>query len=114
MARSLLWAAALAATALTRGAMAVDVLKTSGFTNCHQDSAIQVKKVDIEYNKAAGTVTFDVAGSSSKEQKVMAKLNVTAYGIDVYSNQFNPCDNSTYVEQLCPGTQGLPSPSGCG
>lgn len=112
MARSLLWAAALAATALTRGAMAVDVLKTSGFTNCQQDSAIQVKKVDIEYNKAAGSVTFDVSGSSSKEQKVMAKLNVTAYGIDVYSNQFNPCDNSTYVEQLCPVPSGSFSASG--
>lgn len=112
MARSLLWAAALAATALTRGALAVDVLRTSGFTNCQQDSAIQVKKVDIEYNKAAGTVTFDVSGSSSKEQKVMAKLNVTAYGIDVYSNQFNPCDNSTYVEQLCPVPSGSFAASG--
>ncbi|KAJ0121387.1 hypothetical protein J7T55_008551 [Diaporthe amygdali] len=75
MARSLIWGAALAATAMTRGALATDVLKTSGFTNCQQDSAIQVNKVDIEYNKAAGTVTFDVSGSSSKEQKVMAKLN---------------------------------------
>lgn len=112
MARSLLWAAALAATALTRGALAVDVLRTSGFTNCQQDSAIQVKKVDIEYNKAAGTVTFDVSGSSSKEQKVMAKLNVTAYGIDVYSNQFNPCENATYVEQLCPVPTGSFSASG--
>lgn len=102
----------MAATALTRGAMAVDVLKTSGFTNCQQDSAIQVKKVDIEYNKGAGTVTFDVSGSSSKEQKVMAKLNVTAYGIDVYSNQFNPCENSTYVEQLCPVPSGSFSASG--
>ncbi|KAI3400250.1 hypothetical protein diail_3631 [Diaporthe ilicicola] len=102
MARLVLWGAALAAAALTKGALAVDVLKTSGFTNCQTDSAIQVNKVDIEYNKAAGTVTFDVSGSSSKEQKVMAKLNVTAYGIDVYSNTFNPCENSTYVEQLLP------------
>lgn len=112
MARSLVWAAALAATALTRGALAVDVLKTSGFTNCQQESEIQVRKVDIEYNKAAGVVTFDVSGSSSKEQKVMAKLNVTAYGIDVYSNQFNPCDNSTFVEQLCPVPSGSFAASG--
>ncbi|KKY32930.1 hypothetical protein UCDDA912_g07097 [Diaporthe ampelina] len=112
MARPLIWGAALAATALTRGALAVDVLKTSGFTNCQTDSAIQVNKVDIEYNKAAGTVTFDVSGSSSKEQKVMAKLNVTAYGIDVYSNEFNPCENATYVEQLCPVPSGTFSASG--
>lgn len=83
--------------------MAADTLSTSGFTNCDDDSSIQVNKVDIEYDKTSQTVTFDVSGVSTEEQKVMATLNVTAYGINVYSNTFNPCDNSTYVEQLCPG-----------
>ncbi|KAL1878627.1 hypothetical protein Daus18300_001902 [Diaporthe australafricana] len=95
--------------ALTRGTLAVDVLKTSGFTNCQTDSAIQVNKVDIEYNKAAGTVTFDVSGSSSKEQKVMAKLNVTAYGIDVYSNTFNPCENMPVGSFSASGSQEISS-----
>lgn len=83
--------------------MATDVLKTSGFTNCEGGSSIQVNAVNIEYDKSSETVTFDVSGTSTKEQKVMATLNVTAYGIEVYSNTFNPCANSTYVEQLCPG-----------
>lgn len=93
----------VAAATLAKGVVATDTLSTSGFTNCDSDSSIQVNNVDIEYDKTSQEVTFDVAGSSSKEQKVMATLNVTAYGINVYSNTFNPCDNSTYVEQLCPG-----------
>lgn len=83
--------------------MATDILKTSGFTNCEQGSSIVVTGVNMEYDKTSETVTFDVTGTSSQKQKVMAMLNVTAYGIEVYSNSFNPCENGTYVEQLCPG-----------
>lgn len=103
MARTTIWGAAVAAAVLTKGVLAAEVLKTSGFTNCNTDSSIQVNNVDIEYDKTSQTVTFDVSGTSKVEQKVMATLNVTAYGISVYSNTFNPCSNSTYVEQLCPG-----------
>ncbi|KUI66168.1 Flavin carrier protein 2 [Cytospora mali] len=102
MARTTIWGAALAAVALTRGVLATDILKTSGFTNCEAGSSIQVNNVNIEYDKTSETVTFDVSGTSTQEQKVMASLNVTAYGIEVYSNTFDPCDNGTYVEQLCP------------
>lgn len=103
MARTTIWGVALATAALTRGVLADNVLETSGFTNCQTDSSIQVNTVDIKYDKSAAAVTFDVSGTSNIEQKVMATLNVTAYGINVYSNKFNPCDNTTYVEQLCPG-----------
>lgn len=103
MARSTIWRAAVAVTALAQGVLATDVLQTSGFTNCETDTSIVVNKVDIAYDKTQSVVTFDVSGTSNIEQKVMATLNVTAYGYSVYSNTFNPCDNSTYVEQLCPG-----------
>lgn len=103
MARTTVWGAVVAAAAMARGAVAAQTLSTSGFSNCDSESPIQVDNVDIVYDKTSQVVTFDVAGTSSKQQKVMATLNVTAYGISVYSNTFNPCDNSTYVEQLCPG-----------
>lgn len=111
MAKTTIWTAALAALALTRGVLATDVLKTSGFTNCEQDSSIQVNNVNIEYSKTAETVTFDVSGTSSEKQKVMALLNVTAYGIQVYSNKFDPCAEDTFVDQLCPGKSVQNSPS---
>lgn len=78
------------------------ILKTSGFSDCGSDSSVKVDKIDISYNNENKTVSFDVAGSSSKVQNVTAILNVTAYGNTVYSKSFNPCDKGTFVEQLCP------------
>ena len=48
-------------------------------------------------------VTFDVAGTNKHEQNVTAVLDVTAYGQQIYTNTFDPCDQGTFVEQLCPG-----------
>jgi hypothetical protein len=78
-------------------------LTTSGFSTCLSSSNITVQKLDITYDSTAETVTFDVAGTSATTMNVTATLNVTAYGISVYSNAFNPCSADTYVEQLCPG-----------
>lgn len=95
--------AALAAVALTRGAVAEDILKTVGFSTCNVDSTITVQRVDISYNNDNKTVIFDVAGTNTLVQNVTAVLNVTAYGQQIYSNSFDPCDAATFVEQLCPG-----------
>ncbi|ORY16034.1 hypothetical protein BCR34DRAFT_477016 [Clohesyomyces aquaticus] len=84
------------------GALAADVLKTTGFSTCQANSDIKVQKLDIEFDKTTKKITFDVAGSSSKEQKVMATLVVNAYGKEVYKNKFNPCDENTKVPDLCP------------
>ena len=112
---------ALAATALASlvtGVAADNILQTSSFSNCGNNSDITVQKVDIQYNSNTQTVTFDVAGASSKLQNVTAILNVTAYGIQVYSNAFNPCDAATFISQLCPvpvgsfsarGSQAIPA-----
>ena len=58
--------------------------------------------MNIQYNRQTKQVTFDVAGTSEKEQKVTASLVVTAYGKQVYQKDFNPCDKDTLVQQLCP------------
>ena len=88
---------------LSGAALADQVLTTSGFSTCLASSDITVQKLNITYDNDAKTVTFDVAGTSTKSMNVSAVLNVTAYGESVYSNSFNPCDSSTYVSQLCPG-----------
>ncbi|KAL1891608.1 hypothetical protein Sste5346_007524 [Sporothrix stenoceras] len=92
---------------------ATDILQTTGFNNCGgNDTTVTVQKVDIQYNNANQTVTFDVAGTSAKVQNVTAILNVTAYGTQVYSNSFNPCSASTFVKQLCPVPAGSFAASG--
>lgn len=82
--------------------LASQTLTTTGYTSCLADSSISVQKMAVTYDNDAKTVTFDVAGTSTKSQNVTATINVTAYGISVYSNSFNPCDSTSYVEQLCP------------
>lgn len=88
--------------ALPVGVFGTDILKTAGFTTCLDNSTITVKNLNVEYNRAAGAVTFDVGGTSAKIQNVTASLTVTAYGKQVYQKDFNPCDKDTEVSQLCP------------
>ncbi|KAF2426175.1 DUF907 domain-containing protein [Tothia fuscella] len=91
---------------LSNTVWAADLLQTNGFSTCGADADIKVEKMNIQYNKATNKVIFDVAGTSEKEQKVMASLTVTAYGKQVYQKTFNPCDASSKVEQLCPIPKG--------
>lgn len=96
------WTSLFAGALLATGAMASDILTTSGFSDCGSDASIKVDHIDITYNNANKTVMFDVAGSSTKQQNVTARLSVSAYGNQIYQRSFNPCDESTFVEQLCP------------
>lgn len=94
--------AGLAAVVLANGVLGTDILQTVGFNNCNGTAAVSVQKVEIKYNNDNKTVSFDVAGSSTQIQNVTAILNVTAYGQNIYSNSFDPCDQATFVQQLCP------------
>ncbi|KAL2256084.1 hypothetical protein VTK26DRAFT_2222 [Humicola hyalothermophila] len=114
--RSLL-RAALAGLVWASGVVGVDVLETVGFSSCNKNATVSVQKVEIKYSNEDKTVSFDVAGTSSQVQNVTAVLNVTAYGQNIYSNSFDPCDPGTFVQQLCPvpagtfsarGTQQIP------
>ena len=88
----------------TMHVLADDVLSSSGFTNCLPNATIRVENANVQYVKSTNKVTFDVSGSSSQVQKVKATLVFTAYGKEVYSNSFNPCDKDNFVTQLCPGS----------
>lgn len=87
--------------ALSTRVLGADVLRTQGFSSCLDNSTIQVDKLNVEYDRSAGVVTFDVAGTSSKSQNVTASLTVNAYGRQVYKKDFDPC--SPKIDQLCPG-----------
>lgn len=94
--------ALLAATAILPSVYADSVLKTDGFNDCGGDGSIKVNKVDISFDKGSNKVNFDLQGDSDKEQEVTASLVVEAYGVKVFEQDFDPCDDSTKVEQLCP------------
>jgi hypothetical protein len=95
--------AALVGGLLAGRALAADILETVSFSSCNTNATVSVQKAEIRYNNDNKTVSFDVAGTSNAVQNVTAVLNVTAYGMDIYSNTFDPCDSATFVQQLCPG-----------
>jgi azurin len=88
---------------LLPAALAADILKTEGFSSCLDNAQIKVNRMDIQYDRASNQVTFDVAGTSEKEQKVIATLVVSAYGKEIYKKEFDPCDEASKVDELCPG-----------
>ena len=83
--------------------LAGSILSSSGFTNCENNATITVNNANVQFDRSSLMVTFDVSGTSSAQQKVIADLTVSAYGNQVYQKTFNPCDASTFVGQLCPG-----------
>lgn len=99
--------AVVAGLALANCALGIDILQTTGFSSCAGNSSLSVQRINISYNANNKTVSFDVKGTSTKVQNVTAILNVTAYGQQIYSNAFNPCDKGTFVKQLCPGMCGV-------
>lgn len=95
------------------GVLAGDVLKTNGYSSCLSGpSDIKVNKLDIEFDRASKKLVFDVSGTNEKEQKVTAILKVNAYGKEVYNQPFDPCDDKTKVDQLCPVPKGTFSAKG--
>ncbi|KAJ5291153.1 hypothetical protein N7478_000404 [Penicillium angulare] len=108
--RSLLWA--LLGLSVVPQVFAGDTLSTKGFQLCMTDSSIKVDQLDISYSRSTRALTFDVAGSSSKQQKVNATLTVTAYGNQIYSKSFNPCGDDVHVAKLCPVSAGSFSAQG--
>lgn len=89
---------------LTASGALANILSTNGFQSCNKnvDSTITVQRLDIAFDRATNMITFDVAGTSTVQQQVSASLSVTAYGIPVYNNSFDPCAAATKVDQLCP------------
>ena len=88
-------------SALPVGVLGADVLSTDGFSQCITDGKIEVEKLDITYDRTSRKLVFDVAGVSKEESNVTAMLVVTAYGKELYTKSFSPCDED--MSEMCPG-----------
>ena len=84
-------------------AQASDILKNNGFQLCMDNSDIKVTRLNFEFDRSSKSMTFDIAGSSSKTQNVTASMVINAYG-QSFTQEFDPCDEETKLDDLCPGT----------
>jgi hypothetical protein len=83
--------------------LAGDLLSSAGYSMCLDDPNIQVERLNVTYNRDSRLITFDVAGKSTVELKVTVDLVVTAYGKEVYTRSFDPCDvHDINMPQICP------------
>jgi hypothetical protein len=94
-------------SALPAGVLGGDILSTDGFSTCIDNPSIKVTNLDVTYDKNTRKLNFNLAAVSNVEQKVKAELIVSAYGQQVYTDSFNPCD--TGMPQMCPGELRFPS-----
>lgn len=83
------------------GVFGADVLSTSSFSTCLEDSEIKVDALDVSYDKNSRKLKFNVAGESKTAQNVTASLVVTAYGREILTKEFSPCDEG--MMEMCPG-----------
>jgi hypothetical protein len=93
-------------SSLPAGVFGADVLTTSSFSTCLDDSVIDVKALDVSYDKNSHLLTFNVDGESKTAQNVTAKIVVTAYGKEVYTKTFSPCEQG--MKEMCPGMRCTP------
>jgi ML-like domain len=90
---------------LVHGITGRPVLRNNGLSSCAEDSSYSIyfQKLDFEYYGDDKTFRIDIEGSSDKTQNITAVLSIAAYGNDRYSEELDPCDSLTFIQQLCPG-----------
>jgi hypothetical protein len=94
---------------ITVSAVGSDILSTNGISSCLNNGTVTVNNLNMQFDRSANLLTFDVSGSSSKQQKVTVSLVVAVYGTLVYYKRFDPCDAATKIDQLCPGMLSAPN-----
>ncbi|OJJ43310.1 hypothetical protein ASPZODRAFT_1200374 [Penicilliopsis zonata CBS 506.65] len=102
----------LGLSTLSAQVLASDTISTDGISTCMTDASVSVQELDVTYTRSTRELVFDVAGTSSEVQNVTATLSVTAYGVQVYSKTFDPCDSANYIAKLCPVPSGSFSANG--
>lgn len=93
----------LASSFLVTRTLATDTISTNEVSTCLASSDVEVRELSVTYTRSTREVVFRIDGTSKKVQNVTASLTVTAYGNQVYSKDFDPCNSDNYVAQLCPG-----------
>ncbi|KAK9474076.1 uncharacterized protein V1510DRAFT_374352 [Dipodascopsis tothii] len=90
-----------AAVALMAGAAAAsNVISTGTYYSCSDSDYLDVSEFYLSYDKTSQNVTFNIAGTTTESLNVTATLEVTAYGKQVFSYSFDPCDYG--ISELCP------------
>jgi hypothetical protein len=100
--RSLIWP--LAAAFLPFSA-AENMLTSSSLNPCQANSSFSATLFDVTFTPANGTFQWNINGVSTISGNVTIGFAAIAYGLEVYSDTINPCDEKELFG-LCPMREG--------
>jgi hypothetical protein len=83
---------------------AAKFIKSSALLSCMDNSEFTASKFDVALYPDNKTVTLEVSAISTIEDKIIAQVDVIAYGITVVSEELDAC--SLNLKQLCPLSSG--------
>ncbi|KAA8909279.1 hypothetical protein TRICI_004591 [Trichomonascus ciferrii] len=89
---------------LVWAASATKFIKSSALLSCMDNSEFTASKFDVALYPDNKTVTLEVSAISTIEDKIIAQVDVIAYGITVVSEELDAC--SLNLKQLCPLSSG--------
>lgn len=79
-------------------------LRTIGHSiSCMSDATVSIRQLHVHFNSDNLTVSFYVSGTSRSTINIIADLQLTAAGNVVFARHLDPCDDETFVSELCPG-----------
>ena len=82
--------------------LAKNKLSSTSYSLCDDtnNENVRIDQFMVEFDESAGTLVFDISGSSQINKKITAVLEVFVFGEEIYSNKISPCDYN--IIQLCP------------
>lgn len=81
-------------------AMAESVIEASSLVTCMDNSLFSASKFEVTFTPDNRTITYEIDASVEIDGKVVAEVDIYAYGINIISKTIDPCDID--LVQLCP------------
>lgn len=92
-------------SALLPLASAVALLESTSLNPCMANSSFSATLFDVVFTPNNGSLSVNINGVSQISGNVTVELDVVGYGLSVYHETLNPCDN-TDLKGLCPMNTG--------
>ena len=97
----------LSAITLTLSSLATAgrLIESNSLNACQDNSGFTATLFDVVFTPDNGTLTYNINGVSTITGKIIADLQVTAYGYTAFNQTINPC-GSPDLSSLCPMSPG--------
>jgi len=83
------------------------VIESESLSTCQANSGLTASLFNVAFTPGNQTLQFKITGVSTINGKVLAEIDITAYGYEALKRtNINPCDSDINLSGLCPMTSG--------